>query len=542
CFLQKLYCILCLVKQRVGFDIFDYTDLRDSIEDYAKQNKLTTQSDTRDLLRKVWRDFKEDRMWFCMNKDKHDGLSDAEFDAILRSRFLGATWPSEVLSLNCELQGTNYFFDNKQLLALLSDGLIRAFREDLVYEKLEITPSTDLDQWISSVVDFETRSRWRHPRPANSNSNFPLTSSLSHNTSSAVRQMPRHNTGPISVEEITSLVQKSKSSKNNHFAGRLPESDKRLLDLIETCYRCRTGWAGHRSMDPACPGIRLEVPYRPPTTQMMNKAIEIHKAKGCAITYNALLKAFPEVPSVSSVSSLPVLDDISGFDSLPSVPASHHMSPPMTTVAGNPYGSYPVSAVIPDSTLYHARPLCSYQDHRLSHDSCSSSCASTPSAKPLASVVPRRGRWSDFVETDIVLSDSEDEQPLPVSSVAPAAPPSSSHLRSASDSAPPEKRRQSDEHGSSFPVSSTSSSSISAPVASVSSGEKDAHNGDVAGVEVDRLVGLSESTTRVAELLIDSGCPFVLIDTNMVTSLGLKSRRLHVPRAMTLAMSDGQPQ
>ncbi|KAJ3713615.1 hypothetical protein C8R42DRAFT_751770 [Lentinula raphanica] len=261
-----------LVKQRVGFDIFDYTDLRDSIEDYAKQNKLTAQSDTRDLLRKAWRDFKEDRMWFRMNKDKHDGLSDAEFDAILRSRFLGATWPSdvaslrakskmkptgsgafadyagEVLSLNCELQGTNYFFDNKQLLALLSDGLIRAFREDLVYEKLEITPSTDLDQWISSVVDFETRSRWRHPRPANSNSNFPLTSSSSHNTSSAVRQTPRHNTGPISVEEITSLVQKSKSSKNNHFAGQRdgPVIVPRTQPVQVFAWKCLTVLPRHR--------------------------------------------------------------------------------------------------------------------------------------------------------------------------------------------------------------------------------------------------------------------------------------------------------
>ncbi|KAJ3709485.1 hypothetical protein C8R42DRAFT_649349 [Lentinula raphanica] len=289
-----------------------------------------------------------------------------------------ADYAGEVQSLNCELQGTNYFYDNKQLLALLSDGLIRAFREDLVYEKLEITPSTDLDQWITSVVDFETRSRWRHLKPANTSSNVPLSGSSSYNSSSSLsnRQSSRLNTNPISVEEINALVQKSKTSKNPNFAGRLSESDKRLLDLIEACYRCRTGWAGHRSTDPACPGIRLEVPYRPPTAQMMNKAIEIHRAKGCAITYNALLKAFPETPAVSSVSThpaLPVLDDISAYDSLPSIHTSHHV-PTATTAAVNPYGSYPVSAVIPDSTLYHEKPLRSYHDHRLSQAS-SSSCS-----------------------------------------------------------------------------------------------------------------------------------------------------------------------
>ncbi|KAJ3727900.1 hypothetical protein C8R42DRAFT_638985 [Lentinula raphanica] len=501
-----------LIKQKLMFDIFDYTDLRDSIEDYAKQNKLTGQSEIRDLWRKAWRDFKEDRMWFRMHKDKHDLLSNTEFDSILRSRFLGAVWPSdvaylrskskmkttgsgafadyvgEVQTLNCELQGTNYFFDDKQLLALLSDGLLRAFREDLVYEKLEITPSTDLEQWITSVADFETRSKWRHPKPSNTNSNVPLAGSSSYNASSRdnSRSSSRPNTNPISVEEITSLVQKSKTSKNPHYAGRLSESDKRLLDLIEACYRCRTGWAGHRSTDPACPGIRLEVPYCPPTTQMMNKAIEIHRAKGCAITYNALLKAFPETPAVSSVSShpgLPVLDDISAFDSLPTVHTPHHVPAPTTAVV-NPYGSYPVSAVIPDSTLYHEKPLRSYNDHHSCHAS-SSSCSSTPSAKPLAAVVPRRGRWSDFVETELVVSDSEDEQPSTISVSPPAVDTSAARQRSVSESAPPEKRRRSDEHGTAIPVSS-SSASVSAPVASISPTEKESPAGAVAGVDVDR--------------------------------------------------------
>ncbi|KAJ3720936.1 hypothetical protein C8R42DRAFT_721681 [Lentinula raphanica] len=576
-----------LVKQKALFDIFDYTDLRDSIEDYAKQNKITAPSDVRELWRKAWRDFKEDRMWFRMHKDRHDQLSNFEFDTLLHSHFLGALWPSdvallrsrshmkptgsgafadyagEVQTLNCELEGTNYFYDNKQLLALLSDGLIKAFREDLVYEKLEMTPTTDLDVWVTSVIDFETRSKWRHPKPTSSNNNAPLSNSSSYNSASSSsnnsRYPARPNTGPISVEEINALVQRSKSGKAPHYAGRLSESDKRLLDLIEACYHCRTGWAGHRSTDPACPGIRLEVPYRPPTRQMMNKAIEIHKAKGCAITYNALLKAFPETPVVSSVSShasLPVLDDLSAVDSLPPVHSYSHTHTPVTA-AVNPYGSYPVSAVIPDSTLYHERSLRSYSEHCSSLSSSSVSSSSTSAKPPLAAVVPRRGRWSDFVETDILVSDSEDEQ-----SSSPAATPVASvsvlHQRSLTDSAPPEKRRRSDEHGASIPVFSESVTSVSAPVASVSTTPNTSVEkvDDVAANRVSsdmpffkphliwraRVLGSSESNSREADMLIDNGCPFVLIDTNMVSSLGLKSRRLHIPRAMTLAMSDGQPQ
>ncbi|KAJ3831124.1 hypothetical protein F5878DRAFT_667895, partial [Lentinula raphanica] len=368
------------VVNRELFDIFDYTDLKDSIEDYAKLNKLTEQADIRELWRKAWRDFTLDRLWFRTNKDKDDLLSNQDFDLKIRNRFLTAVWPSkiselrsrsrmkptgagafgdyvgEVQSLNSELKNTNYFFDDKQLLALLSDGLIKSFREDLVYEKLEITPTTDLDTWIASVSDFESRSRWRHPKPSQNTTSFPLTSSSAFNSTTSSssnrdtsqRSQKKYNSGPTSVEEISALVQRSKNNKN-HYAGRLSESDKRLLDLIEACYRCRTGWAGHCSTDPACPGVQLEVPYRPPTRQMMDRAIEIHKAKGCAITYNALLKAFPEQPVVSSIVSRPILDDLSAADSLPSLSSS-------AAASVNPYGSFAVSAVIPDTSLYSEAP------------------------------------------------------------------------------------------------------------------------------------------------------------------------------------------
>ncbi|KAJ3875404.1 hypothetical protein F5051DRAFT_333891, partial [Lentinula edodes] len=43
-------------------------------------------------------------------------------------------------------------------------------------------------------------------------------------------------------------------------------------------------------------------------------------------------------------------------------------------------------------------------------------------------------------------------------------------------------------------------------------------------------------------LLIDDGCPFVLIRSDVVSDLGLKERSLHRPQAMSVAMSEGSPQ
>ncbi|KAJ3878388.1 hypothetical protein F5051DRAFT_328055 [Lentinula edodes] len=42
-------------------------------------------------------------------------------------------------------------------------------------------------------------------------------------------------------------------------------------------------------------------------------------------------------------------------------------------------------------------------------------------------------------------------------------------------------------------------------------------------------------------LLIDDGCPFVLIRSDVVLDLGLKQRTLHRPQQMSVAMSEGSP-
>ncbi|KAJ3717994.1 hypothetical protein C8R42DRAFT_644577 [Lentinula raphanica] len=420
------------VLNKAMWDIFDHGDLKDAIAKYVKLNKLTDLAEIKDVWAEAWHGYPHAYRWF-KNTQKLVPMPLDQFTNTVRDYFLGALWPSkvaemqskvhmkptgagafadfvgEVQTLNFELKETNYFFDDKQLLALLSDGLIKSFRDDLIYERLDISPTTVLEEWITGVTDFESRSRWRHPAKFPNPPSSSSQSSHSSASSSSHRSYPSSNQPGYNIaNEIAELAHRSKSNpKGSHRAGRLSDSDKRLLDLIEACYRCRTGWAGHRSTDPTCPGISLEVPYRPPTSNMMKKAIEIHRAKGCAITYNALLKACPEAPAVSAVNARPILDDISFLDNIPSVPASASVYSNTPAAAVNPYGSFPVSSVVPDTALY-SDPFPA--DTALPSSSVAPASSALPrNSKAVASLVPRKGRWSDFVEQELLISEGEEE-------------------------------------------------------------------------------------------------------------------------------------
>ncbi|KAJ3725141.1 hypothetical protein C8R42DRAFT_640053 [Lentinula raphanica] len=373
------------VLNKPMWDIFDHGDLKDAIAKHVKLNKITDLAEIKEVWAEAWHGYPTSYRWF-KNTQKLVAMPLDEFINAVRDTFLGSLWPSkvadmrskahmkgtgagafadyvgEVQTLNVELKDTNYFYDDKQMLALMSDGLIKAFRDDLIYERLDISPTTVLDEWITGVIDFEARSKWRHPRfPHGSHTSSTSSHPAPHSSapSSSQRSHPASNqSGYNLVNEIAELAHRSKTHpnlKNGHRAGRLSDSDKRLLDLIEACYRCRTGWAGHRSTDPTCPGIQLEVPYRPPTMNMINKAIEIHKAKGCAITYNALLKAIPDVPAVSSISSRPILDDISMFENIPSVPAAASVYSTPATASCPAWFRTPPCTRIPSHTLHTPR-------------------------------------------------------------------------------------------------------------------------------------------------------------------------------------------
>ncbi|KAJ3964677.1 hypothetical protein EV361DRAFT_873809 [Lentinula raphanica] len=424
------------VLNKPMWDIFGHGDLKDAIAKHVKQNKITDLAEIKDLWAEAWHGYPHAYRWF-KNTQKLVAMPLDQFITTVRDTFLGALWPSkvaemhskvhmkptgagaftdfvgEVQALNVELKDTNYFFDDKQLLALLSDGLIKSFRDDLIYERLEITPTTVLDDWVAGVTDFEARSKWKHPAKYPNPSHSSSQPSHAPSSSSSHRPYPPSSQPGVNIaNEIADLAHRSKTNpRGSHRAGRLSDSNKRLLDLIEACYRCRTGWAGHRSTDPACPGITLEVPYRPPTSAMMKKAIEIHKAKGCAITYNALLKACPDAPAVSSVSTRPILDDISLLDNLPSVPAAASVYSNPAVASISPYGSFPVSSVVPDTSLY-ADPFPQQTlitSTPAAHVPAPISSSVSHAPKAVASLVPRKGRWSDFVEQELLISEGEED-------------------------------------------------------------------------------------------------------------------------------------
>ncbi|KAJ3725373.1 hypothetical protein C8R42DRAFT_718886 [Lentinula raphanica] len=379
------------VLNKPMWDIFDHGDLKDAIAKHVKINKITDLAEIKEVWAEAWHGYPTSYRWL-KNTQKLVAMPLDEFINAVRDTFLGSLWPSkvadmrskvhmkgtgagafadyvgEVQTLNVELKDTNYFYNDKQMLAL-------------IFPHGSHTSSTS-----------------SHPAP---HSSAPSSSQRSHPAS--------NQSGYNLVNEIAELAHRSKTHpnlKNGHRAGRLSDSDKRLLDLIEACYHCRTGWAGHRSTDPTCPGIQLKVPYRPPTMNMINKAIEIHKAKGCAITYNALLKAIPDAPAVSSVSSRPILDDISMFENIPSVPAAASVYSTPATASVSPYGTFPVSSIVQDTSLY----LDSFSHAAHSMPASTTFAPAAPcSSKAVASLVPRKGRWSDFVEQELLISEGEEE-------------------------------------------------------------------------------------------------------------------------------------
>ncbi|KAJ3963520.1 hypothetical protein EV361DRAFT_987355, partial [Lentinula raphanica] len=359
------------VVDQKGFNVFDLADLKEAIEDHAKLNKASTDADLKALWRKAWSDHRE-LLWFRTHRSDHDLLSMTDFLALIRSRFLGANWPStiaesrqklrmkntgagafdeyvsELCALNDELANTNYHFDEKQLLAIISEGLIRSFRDDLIEANLDISPTTSLKTWKEKVDEWERRSaKWKNaPRRADMYPPNEMSSNKSHgkrpsgsyvNPSSFAASSS--SSAHITMDEIRSLAAKSKFTKAN-LPLPLTSNDRALLALIEACFKCRTAYADHDSKDPNCPGCRLDVPYRPIDMRMVEEAQRRHKKDNCAITYNALLKAVPaSKPAVGAIAPRRVVDDLSELDDPP-------ISAPAAAVV-TPYGSFPVSAVIP---------------------------------------------------------------------------------------------------------------------------------------------------------------------------------------------------
>ncbi|KAJ3737852.1 hypothetical protein EV360DRAFT_91203, partial [Lentinula raphanica] len=244
------------VVERKGFNVFDLADLKEAIEEHAKVNKATEPSDLKALWRKAWTDQKE-LLWFRTYKDEHDVLSMDEFLALIRSRFLGANWPSQIAenrqrlrmkntgagafdefvselqALNNELVGTNYHYDEKQLLAVISEGLLHSFRDDLIEADLDIMPTTVLKTWKEKVDQWERRSaKWKNPpkRSENFQSNKSLSSRYNPKRGPSVPSSSY--SAPITVDEIKNLAMESKFSKSTFLPRPLTDNDRANTPIL----------------------------------------------------------------------------------------------------------------------------------------------------------------------------------------------------------------------------------------------------------------------------------------------------------------------
>ncbi|KAJ3816271.1 hypothetical protein F5880DRAFT_1619545, partial [Lentinula raphanica] len=233
--------------------------------------------------------------------------------------------------------------------------------------------------------------------------------------------------------------------------------------------------------------------------------------------------------------------------------ASVYSNPAVASIS--PYGSFPVSSVVPDTSLY-ADPFPQQTlitSTPAAHVPAPISSSVFHAPKAVASLVPRKGRWSDFVEQELLISEGEEEN------IRIAHSADSVRRRSLSDSmssGPFKRRRSEDSSSHTSSRSSCDTPSEPSPVAAVSQEPAKATTESVVHDQVSPempffephllwravLQGHDASKSCSQLLLIDDGCPFVLIDTDLVRSLGLRTFRLPSPRSMTLAMSDGNPQ
>jgi hypothetical protein len=366
------------VVEKSGFDIEDFNDLVRAITKHAKLLKTTDDASVKQLYRDAWNE-RQDIRWLETNEDAHDALTLSVFVDELRSHFCGSDWPrvvaeqrdkltmkatgagaflefaDSVESLNNRLTGTNAFYNESQLLALIERNLIKGFRDYLFQEGKETTPTTVLKDWKAEVDDLERRStKWRNPAPTNKR-----TDGSSH----------YDNTQP-SKRGGTSQPSRNNQNRADSSGGsdfRFPslkglDDQRAFLQSVNACFRCRTLFADHKASDvdsngnKVCPDAKLDVPWRPLTEKMVSLAKDVHAKTKQPILYSALLKQFPShAPAVASVSHGPPLADLSGI--VGNVAGNITAPAAVAFINPNPYGSFPVGFVQHDTELYRDLPL-----------------------------------------------------------------------------------------------------------------------------------------------------------------------------------------
>ncbi|KIK60093.1 hypothetical protein GYMLUDRAFT_85486 [Collybiopsis luxurians FD-317 M1] len=252
---------------------------------------------------------------------------------------------SKVKSMNDRLCYVGDFYNDSQLLALLSRGITPALEKCLEECGVEITATTTLKKWKESVLDIERRFA-QELKAAVPKRTSDDSSSL-HPNKFFASSAPSSSVNSCASSRVGSKVPAGKFSFKSFSAMSETEVQQQrdFIDKIKACHMCCTAYAGHQAKE--CGGGFLSVPFRPLTHQMVDFAKDFAKKNNfCPILYEALLKAFPEsAPSVSAVtssSSRSPISDLSAF-----------MPPPPAPSVSAVYGRVSVAHIAQDSSLYH---------------------------------------------------------------------------------------------------------------------------------------------------------------------------------------------
>ncbi|KAJ3928719.1 MAG: hypothetical protein NXY57DRAFT_964271 [Lentinula lateritia] len=258
----------------------------------------------------------------------------------------------------------------------------------------------------------------------------------------------------------------------------LQKEQRELLGRISACPKCRTAWATCDSNLDNCAGATLSIPWRPLTPEMVDWAISAHKSTNRPILYNVILKQAANKTPVASIHGAP-LEDISAY-----IEDTGSRAP----VAAAIYGNLPVSRVARDTAVYG-----NFAAPALFHNQ------SMASSSFVAPIIGQQRLTRDDCNDNVDWSDG-----------------------SGSPSPKPDKKTNEVPCEPSVEVRES-----------------------LMPFELPHFIWNAKlhgsSLSAEYPLLIDNGCPFVLIRADVVTALGLKTRQLHKPQEMSVAMSEGSP-
>ncbi|KAF5368803.1 hypothetical protein D9757_012287 [Collybiopsis confluens] len=510
------------VKAVKGLPPEDLDDLEFFVSDYCTEQAITDETRIKDIYASAFMSSRAHAEWFkteqtrlqklALSKpdlNEPDGDVERPFLNALMVKLIGPDWAANIASqrdrlfmangppgafsefistlkgFNRRLKGQGSYLSESQLLAFAANKVSPILRELLEETNVTISSQASLQLWIDSVETIENRFRHRVSaavKPASFSFKRPGQNDHYRNGQSTKSHMP-----PASrSSENTSFTFGSLRSLSD--VDRATQRD--FLDQLQACYKCRTAFAGHRSNQCSAEAAPLKVPFQWLTKEMVANATKAHEKTKMPVSYSAIISSARSRPAVAAVYVPAPLEDIANLIDSPSPRAP------------------PVGA-------FTARGIQIY-DRRHGPDEYAITPPRSRARTPPRS--PKNGRHYDNIKSPLFRTASAPPERRHVAALVPF---SDRHLTA--------DNRDDDD--------------------SSESGEGTDNAGSVSSSQMPFFVphflwralisGPALSDPLPLTVMIDDGCPFVLIRADVVTRLGLKRKRLRNPQQMSLAMSSG---